>query len=96
MNSKGENMTWQHKPGKSPDLTREELDRVVSLCGSDPSLESIRRKVEECLSVYLELDNMLDQARIKDEERRLEKARLEKQFQNEAVWHIFQYAASEE
>lgn len=89
-------MTWQHKPGTSLDLTREELDRIVSLCGSDPSLAGIRLKAEECLSVHLERDNMLEKARIRNEERKLEKASLEKQFQNEAVWHIFQYAASEE
>ena len=88
-------MIWQHKPRSSPDLTREELERIVSLCGSDPSLESIRLKAEESLSVYKEWDRLLEQARIREEERRLENIRSEEQFQNEAVWRIFQYASQE-
>lgn len=88
-------MTWQHKPRPSPEFTREELERIVSLCGSEPSLKGIRLKAEESLSVHREWGCLLEQARIREEERRLENIRSEERFQNEAVWTIFQYASQE-
>lgn len=86
-------MTWQHKPKPSPDLTREELERIVSLCGSEPSLEVIRLKIEESLSAYRERDRLLEQARIREEERRLEEVRWEERFWKEEIWTVFQYAS---
>lgn len=82
-------MTWQHKPKLSPDLTREELERIVSLCGSDPSLESIRLKAEESLSVYKEWDRLLEQARIREEERRLDEVRWQEYLWKEGIWTLF-------
>lgn len=86
-------MNWQHKPHSSPDLTREELERIVSLCGSDPSLESIRIKAEESLSVYKEWDHLLEQARIREEERRKARQEAEDKWQEylwkEGVWTLF-------
>lgn len=85
-------MSWQHTKKTSPELTRDELERIVSLCGSDPSLESIRVKAEESLSAYMDRDRLLEQARIREEERKSEEIRSERQFLNEALWTIFQNA----
>jgi len=54
--------SWDHKPSSSPDFTKEELEKIFSFCESDPSLESVRLKVEDSLLVHWEWDRMIEMA----------------------------------
>lgn len=89
-------MNWQHKPPVSPDFTRGELESILSFCASDPSLEGVRLKVEESLSVYEERDRLLERARTNEEEVRKESAGQDEMMWKEMVWAIFDPAVREE